>query len=371
MLKAGFIGFGRMGITHYSILNSHPSVKIAAIADTSKTMRGLLAKYLEVDTFTDYQQMIQKHALDFVVISTPTDSHADVISFAIDHNLHVFAEKPLAMTPVESERLVERIGKKPLVNQVGYVNRFNEVFMEVKRLLHAGAIGEIKNFSSEMYGATVLKGSNSTWRSKRSLGGGCMYEFASHCLDLVVYLLGQPERVAGSVLKSIYSSHVEDMVTSTLIYPNGISGTINVNWSDETYRKPANIVTVFGTRGKIVADKHAYKIFLKDDLAYEGFHQGWNTRYITEFAHPVRFYVRGNEFTRQLDYFVDAILEEQSDNISGFSQAHKTDLLMSSIVADFQKSASTKISGQFIANSTRGSEPNLTLWQKIIKRIGD
>ena len=239
-----------MGITHYSILNTHPSVKASAIADTSKTMRNILDKYLAVATFSDYRQMIQETPLDFVVVSTPTDSHAEAIKFALEHGIHVFTEKPLAMTPAESGEVLALAEKKQLVNQVGYVNRFNEVFMEVKRLLEAGVIGELKSFTSEMYGATVLKGSNATWRSKRKSGGGCMYEFASHCLDLVVYLLGQPDRVAGSVLKSIYSANVEDMVTSTLIYDTGLSGTITVNWSDESFRKPANIVSFFGTARK-------------------------------------------------------------------------------------------------------------------------
>ena len=45
-----------------------------------------------------------------------------------------------------------------------------------------------------------------------------------------------------------------------------------VNWSDETYRKPTNVVKIFGTKGKIVADKHAYKIFLKDADQEKGFH---------------------------------------------------------------------------------------------------
>lgn len=370
MLKIGFIGFGRMGITHFSILNSHPSVKVAAIADTSKTMRGLVSKYLEVTTYSDYQTMITEAALDCVVISTPTDSHAEVITFALEHNLHVFAEKPLAMSPAESAKLVEMSTDRALVNQVGYVNRFNEVFIEVKQLIESGVIGDIKNFTSEMYGATVLKGSNATWRSKRKSGGGCMYEFASHCLDLAVYLLGQPDRVAGSILKKIYSTHVEDMVTSTLIYADGTSGTISVNWSDESNRKPANIVTFFGTRGKIVADKHAYKIYLKEDLPHYGFHQGWNTKYITEFAQPVRFYVRGNEFTRQLDYFIDAILEQRKENISSFAEAHKTDLLMDSIVSDAQAKASTPVGRPNLIESPTISTLKLTWWQQLLKKVG-
>jgi predicted dehydrogenase len=65
-----------------------------------------------------------------------------------------------------------------------------------------------------------------------------MYEFASHCIDLVVYLLDRPDGVAGSVLQSIYSSEVEDLVSSTFIYNKGFSGTVMANWSDESFRKP-------------------------------------------------------------------------------------------------------------------------------------
>jgi len=211
------------------------------------------------------------------------------------------------MSVAEGQAVLAELGKKPLVTQVGYVNRFNEVFMEVKRLGADGVIGEVVNFSSEMFGATVLKDSKSSWRGSRKTGGGCMYEFASHCIDLVVYLLGRPDSVVGSLLQSIYSSEVEDLVSSTFIYNQGFSGTVLANWSDETFRKPANIVKIMGTEGKIIADKHAYKLYLKEADSKNGFDKGWNTRYITDFAKSVRFYVRGNEFTRQLDYFIDCI----------------------------------------------------------------
>ncbi len=334
MLRAGFIGFGRMGITHFSILNTHPAVKIVAICDPSKSMKTILQKYLDVEIFSNYQEMIDKISLDFVVISTPTDSHSEIIKYAINNGLHTFSEKPFALTATEGREALDQLHNKNLVNQIGYVNRFNEVFIETKRILDAGIIGEVKNFRSEMYGATVLKDSKSSWRGKSKTGGGCMYEFASHCIDLVVYLLGQPDKVLGSVLQRIYSSDAEDLVSSNFFYKNGYNGTIMVNWSDETFRKPTNIVTIFGTRGKIVADKHAYKIFLKEPDHENGFQKGWNTRYITDFGNSVRFYVRGNEFTRQLDYFVDCIEKGRTNNISSFAEAHKTDVVMEEIAND-------------------------------------
>jgi len=52
MLRAGFIGFGRMGITHFSILNAHPSVEILAVCDQSSTMLNILKKYVNVEDFS-------------------------------------------------------------------------------------------------------------------------------------------------------------------------------------------------------------------------------------------------------------------------------------------------------------------------------
>lgn len=335
MIKCGFIGFGRMGITHFSILNTHPSVDVVAVCDSSDIMMKILKQYCtKVRTYTDYKRMMSEEQLDCVIISTPTDSHAEVINAAVQRNIHVFAEKPFTMTPEEGVSILNSIEGKRLVTQVGYVNRFNEVFMEVKDLINSGVIGDIKNFSSEMYGATVLKDTKSSWRSKKKTGGGCMYEFASHCIDLAIYLFGQPDKVVGSVLQSVFSSDVEDIVSSHFIYNEGCAGLINVNWSDQAYRKPANIVKIFGTKGKIVADKHAYKVYMRQANEKYGFETGWNTRYITDFAKSVRFYVRGNEFTRQLDYFVECIEKSNIKNISSFSAAQKTDVVMDEITKD-------------------------------------
>jgi len=366
-LRAGFIGFGRMGITHYSILNSHPSAQIVAVSDKSSTMLKILEKYLSVPAYTNYEKMIEEQDLDFVVISTPTDSHAEINNYAIENSLHVFSEKPLAISVEEGKGILDKLDDKPLVNQIGYVNRFNEIFMEVKRIVDSGIIGQIKTYSSEMYGPTVLKDTSSSWRGKRKTGGGCLYEFGSHCIDLALYLLGQPDKVVGSIMQSIYSSAVEDFVSSSFIYNNGCSGTIMVNWSDESYRKPTNIIKILGTKGKIVADKHAYKIFLKEANQDDDFHKGWNTRYITDFAKSVRFYVRGNEFTRQLDYFVDCINQGCTDNIASFAEALKTDIVMEAIANDASQSLAAKRGGPQVSPILPKSSKRASIWSKFLR----
>ncbi|NQT01779.1 MAG: Gfo/Idh/MocA family oxidoreductase [Planctomycetes bacterium] len=331
MLRGGIIGFGRMGLTHFSILNNHPEVQFVAVCDSSSFMLKNIGKYTGVEKFKDYRKMIDRSDLDFVIIATPTGMHAEIVKYAIQNNLHVFVEKPFALNVRQGEELVEMLNGKKLVNQIGYVIRFNDVFIQVKKLLDAGVLGELLTFKMEMYGPTLLKDAKSGWRSKRKHGGGCLYDFASHSIDLINYLIGVPDEIAGSVLQSIHSVNVEDSVSSTFLYKNGVRGNLLVNWSDPSYRKPAYRFEALGRSGKIVADLHAFKIFFREATSLDGFTQGWNQRYVTDFVEPVRFYVRGFEFTRQLDYFIDCILENRPSGVCSFEQGFETDTVIERI----------------------------------------
>jgi predicted dehydrogenase len=140
--------------------------------------------------------------------------------------------------------------------------------------------------------------------------------------------------VVGSVLQKVYSTGAEDAVYSTFLYGDGSTASIEVNWSDASYRKPTNRVEILGTNGKIIADKHAYKVFLREPDECGLFDSGWNVRYVTDLARPVRFYVRGNEFTDQLDHFVLCIKDRDVENVCPCEAALATDIVISEIAGD-------------------------------------
>jgi len=77
------------------------------------------------------------------------------------------------------------------------------------------------------------------------------------------------------------------------VLQNGLSGTLLVNWSDETYRKMSTSLMVIGEKGKIICDATELKIFLKEPYQTENLGKGWTMKYITDFAIPVNFYLRG------------------------------------------------------------------------------
>lgn len=330
MLRIGIIGFGRMGLTHFSILNSHPDVQIVGVCDSSSFVVGNIRRYLGVEGFDDYRKMLDVQKPNAVVVATPTAGHADAVSSALERGIHVFVEKPFALATSDGDRLMSLLRQHPVVNQVGYVLRFNEVILEIRRLLLSNALGRLLCARVEMSAPQVLQKVKTGWRSKRSEGGGCLHDFASHGIDLLHYLVGAPLDVVGASLLKINSDAVEDAVFAMFKHGDGCLGTIAVNWSDPSVRKPSYKIDVLGEQGKVVADLHAFKIFFKGDPV-EGFTRGWNTRYITDFAKPVRFYLRGNEFTRQLDHFVDRALGRTQESICGFADGAVTDRTIDAI----------------------------------------
>lgn len=325
MIKSSVIGLGKMGISHCGIVNAHPDVNLVAVCDMSSFVLEAFKKYSNIKCYSDYKEMFQKEEIESVIVATPTKFHYEIVMAALERGMHVFCEKPFTLHTSEGIKMTEEAAKRGVVNQVGYHNRFLGTFNELKRLLENDVIGEIVHFTGEAYGPVVVKEKGGTWRSNRAEGGGCLYDYASHVLNLIQFLLGPTKKVSGTLLKSIYSKEVEDAVYSTLIQENGISGQISVNWSDETYRKMSTSITLNGKKGKIICDATELKIYLNYDNAKEKLSKGWTTKYLTELTAPVNFYLRGEEYSSQMDYFFESIKLNRKDNKNSFASALQTD----------------------------------------------
>lgn len=325
MYKASVIGLGKMGISHCAIVNAHPLLDLVAVCDTSTFVLDVFKKYSAVQSYTDYKEMLDQETLDCLFVATPTKSHYDIVKRALDKGLHVFCEKPFSLHVEEGEEITDLAEKKKLVNQVGYHNRFIGTFNYFKALIEAGVIGEVYHFLGEAYGPVVTRKKGGTWRSKGSEGGGCLYDYASHVINLIEFILGDIKDVDGTRLKQVYSGGVEDAVYSTLALENGISGMLSVNWSDETYRKMSTQVTAIGTQGKVIADAQEIKIYLKKENKRFGMEKGWTIKYITDLTDMVDFYLRGEEYSSQIDNFARSMRSGTTQNKSSFASALKTD----------------------------------------------
>jgi predicted dehydrogenase len=332
MLKAGIIGLGKMGISHAAIVGAHPSVEFVAVCDVSTLVLEAFKKYTRVNTYSDYIKMIDKEELDFVVIATPTKFHYPIVKYALEKKINVFCEKPFSLTSAEGTELAEIAKSKSLVNQVGYHNNFIGTFRELKRLLQNNVIGEVIHFTGEAYGPVVTKEKGATWRSNPAEGGGCTSDYASHVVNLIQEVIGRPVKINGTLLKSIYSIGVDDAVYSLLTLDNEITGVLLVNWSDDTYRKMSTSLTIQGKKGKIFCDATEIRIFMKEANVKENLEKGWTTKYITELALPVNFYLRGEEYSAQIDYFVDNVMNKKQGSYNTFEQGLYTNKVIEMIL---------------------------------------
>ena len=331
MIKVGLIGAGKMGISHLAILGAHSDVEMVGVADTSKMVTDVLQKYSSFNCFTDYKKMIEAAKPAAVFVAAPTKYHAEIVRDLLTRGIHVFVEKPFCLNPTEGLELVKLAREKKLVNQVGYHNKFIGTFGKVKELIQGGHLGEIQHFYGDMNGPVVIKKKQETWRSNPEEGGGCLMDYAAHIIDLINYIVAPVKHVRGSILKSIYSGSVEDSVYSLLETENKISGVLSVNWSDETYRKMSTAITINGSRGKIICDTTELKIYFKHSDCPPPFTKGWNIKHINDFAEPVDFYLRGEEYSAQVDYFIKAVEGKIPNIINTFESACLTDRVIDQI----------------------------------------
>ena len=91
-------------------------------------------------------------------------------------------------------------------------------------------------------------------------------------------------------------------------------------------------LTIQGKNGKIICDATEIKIYLKEASPKEKLDKGWTTKYITDYAVPVNFYLRGEEYSAQIDYFVHNVLTKTSPDINTFDQGLYTDKVIEMII---------------------------------------
>ena len=332
-VKIAVVGLGKMGLSHFAMVNPHPKAETVA-CDGSRFMTDVLSKNVSVPIYRDYDEMLAKEPLDAVVIATPSRLHAPMVTAALEKGCHVFCEKPFCLDWADSQRLTDLAAEKNLVAQVGYHYRYVGAFREMKRLIEAGAIGRITHVLAEAYGPVVLRPKRTTWRTDKAEGGGCLYDYAAHPLNLLNWFFGAPDRVMGSHLGQVFSTGTDDEVFSTLRWNDGPTAQLSVNWSDESHRKMSTKISLIGTNGRLYADRQECQAYLRKPVeGLPDYGEGWTVKYTTELTEDRWFYLRGEEYSAQLDEFIEAVAAGRNVAAENdFASATETDRTMAMII---------------------------------------
>jgi predicted dehydrogenase len=142
-LNVALIGVWGRGLAHYEALAEE---NVVALCDVNeKRFPDALKHFPKAKTYVDWRKCLEQKDLDAVVICTADHTHAFVANWALNRDLHVYCEKPLAIT-VEEARTVRAnwlTKKHKLATQVGMQRHAIQNFNRVRELIHDGVIGDL------------------------------------------------------------------------------------------------------------------------------------------------------------------------------------------------------------------------------------
>ena len=144
-LNIALIGVGGRGLAHH---NSIATENVAALCDVDERHLAEGAKrFPKAKTYVDWRKCLEQKDLDAIVICSTDHTHAFIANWALNRDLHVYCEKPLAITVAEARSVREKwLPKKgKLATQVGMQRHADPNFDRIAECLRDGAIGELES----------------------------------------------------------------------------------------------------------------------------------------------------------------------------------------------------------------------------------
>jgi len=249
-LNVGLIGAGRIGRIHAgNLANRIPNARLVAVADIDLEAAKSLTAELNIETaVSDYAQLLEHGDLQAVVISSATDTHAQIIMEAAAAGKHIFCEKPLALELSRIDDALDAVEAAGVKLQVGFNRRFDPNYRKVREMAAAGKIGEpqilrITSRDSEPPPLEFVK-----------VSGGIFLDMTIHDFDMARYITGSEIEeiyVIGAVMIDPRIEELGDLdtVIITLRFENGVIGTID-NSRKAVYGYDQRI-ELFGSEGMI------------------------------------------------------------------------------------------------------------------------
>ena len=130
MLKVGIVGVGQFGQNHARILSLSNKCEFAGLYDKNKKRALEIAGKIDAKIFPDFDLLLNE--CDALVIVVTTISHYELAKKALEKGINVFIEKPITSDLWQAKELIKIADEKNLKIQVGHIERFNPVVMEIE-----------------------------------------------------------------------------------------------------------------------------------------------------------------------------------------------------------------------------------------------
>jgi predicted dehydrogenase len=263
VVGVGLLGYGAIGHEHSRAVRAIDGLALAAVCDTSTERQAAAADAAPgIATTGSADNLIDRDDVDLVVVSTPPSTHAEWALRAIRAGKHVVVEKPFAIRTAEADEVLSEAAAAGLLAVVYQNRRFDPDHLAVRRLVRAGALGEV--FSIESFVGGYGHPCN-LWHSDEGVSGGAFYDWGSHVLDQILDLVpAEVEHVTATTHKRRWFDVTNaDHSRVTLRFVDGVEAEF-VHSDLAAALKPRWYV--LGTEGALVGSWRTEKIVSRNDI---------------------------------------------------------------------------------------------------------
>ncbi len=256
-LRVGVIGVGEISKIHIPHILNYMNVELVGIYDIQIEKAIKASQSFHIPYVSSYEELISLRP-DVCHVLTPHDTHYEIIKDLLEHNIHVLAEKPLAIDYLKAIELVSLAEEHDVILSVCLQNRSNKTTRKLMSIIDNKTFGKLLSLRGLVYWKRdIAYYQKDEWRGTwRHEGGGVLINQAIHTLDLITLLGGEVESFYGSYFNYFLPEiEVEDQANVSIQFKNQARGFLSATTSN-VIDSPVEIDIVLEKgRFKLIGDR--------------------------------------------------------------------------------------------------------------------
>lgn len=226
MTTAAVVGIGDISTIHLQAITETNQIDLVGVCDSVPERADRAAQEWGVPAFTDHQSLLRQARPQVLHITLPHYLHVPVALDALAAGSHVLTEKPLSHTYQSAQRLAEVARDADRKLGVCFQNRYNPTSLALRQALVSGRYGAVRGARAAVWWERdQAYYQRAPWRGRWDQGGGgVLINQTIHTIDLLCWLLGAPQQVAGCAasLDRQPPVEVEDAASIVMHHPGGV-----------------------------------------------------------------------------------------------------------------------------------------------------
>ena len=251
-LKWGLIGCGDIARRRVApaLRDAECSLLIAVSRARSELAASFAKDFGAKRWYADWRDLLKDDEIDAVYIATPVHLHAEQAIAAAEAGKHVLCEKPMAMNVGECDRMIDVARSQGIKLGVAYYRHFYPVVERIKEIIKSGEIGVPVLAQIEVFEwFDPAAGDSRSWFLKKQFaGGGPMFDFGCHRIEVLLNIFGPISEVKAMIANTVFDREVEDTAAALFRFTGGVCAVLSVSHATAAAKDTLNI---FGSLGSI------------------------------------------------------------------------------------------------------------------------